>query len=68
MFLINNDLGQEVRVILGTQRLPLLSPCISQTKRNYKINYAIGIGIKSKFLIDWTPLVAQTVKNRPAMQ
>ena len=36
--------------------------------RNYKINYAIGIGIKSKFFIDWTPLVAQTVKNRPAMQ
>ena len=36
--------------------------------RNYKINYAIEIEIKSEFLVDWTPLVAQMVKNLPAMQ
>ena len=36
--------------------------------RNYKINYAIEIGIKSEFLIDWTPLAAQMVKNLLAMR
>ena len=36
--------------------------------RNYKINYTIEIEIKSEFLVHWTPLVAQMVKNLPAVQ
>lgn len=51
MFLIN-DLGQKLRVVLGTSKAPLLSPLHIWNQEKYKINCAIEWGGVNSYELD----------------